>query len=338
MTSSDQFKTIPEFHFFLDSRLSKHSAPIVIMPMLLNCAPEELTTIASARKISASVDMLTKDIFTFNIGLRKRYSSGFLVYYKNYWCGFLTSKDRDATIPEVASRWMDDMFPIATPAYVNSQQMLELIDSIRIVEKSQTRLLDYVTRSAKEKETTKRWKGGDFSKDQVLSKARNDNAIVDAIRIDFSSPNFTFRIKLNRRGLITLYGGSYSELNRLVISKLITVAKSNLSRMNERRRALHADEVRVEPLRIKPDNKLSSEDMKRLKESLSEHYMTAVLYGGNPWLYVSLLDKPDGSAIDLQAYQDEIIITPVIRVSAESLTRLYSVLEEALPSSLLQIT
>lgn len=337
MSLGEQFKTVPEFHYFIDSTLSKpDSTPIVIMPMFLSCPPEELSSIASGRKISAKTELLSEDIFTFRIGLHKRFAKGFLVNYNSYWCGFLLSKEQDATIPEMASRWMSDMFPIVTPAYLTSQQMLELINGLTVVEESKVELLDYVTRSAKERETTKRWKGGEFSKDQVSAKAKNDRAIVDAIRIDFLSPNFRFKIKVNRRGLITIYAGSYSELQRLVIAKLVAAAKSNLAKMKDRKRVLRANEVSVEPLVIKPDNALSNEDMKRLKESLSQHYMTAVLYGGNPWLLISLLDKSDGSAIDLQAYEDEIIITPVTRVSSQSLARLFSVIEEALPSSLLQ--
>jgi hypothetical protein len=339
LTVGEQFRTIPEFHFFIDSALSKRdSEPIIVMPMFLSCPPEELASIAGGRKIWAKVELLNEDIFSFRIGLRKRSAKGFLVNYsEDYWCGFLLSKDGESTVPEVASRWMSDMFPIVTPAYLSSQQMLELISGLRIVERSQIVVLDYITRSAKERETTKRWKGGEFSKEQILSKAKNDNAIVDAIRIDFTTPNFNFMIKLNRRGLITVYGGSFSELQRLLIVKLVHLARSNLSKMKETKRVLQADEVSVEPLVIKPDNSLSNEDMKRLKDFLSKHYMTAVLYGGNPWLYLSLLDKSDGSAVDLQAYEDEIIITPVTRVSSQSLSRLYSVLEEALPSSILQI-
>lgn len=338
LTVSEQFKTIPEFHFFIDSGLSKPgSEPLVVMPMFLSCPPEELEDIAKRRKISAKVELLTEDIFAFRIGLRKRFAKGFIVNYENFWSGFFLSKDGDTSATEVASRWMNDMFPIVTPAYVSSQQMLELIDNLRIVEKSQIIVLDYVTRSAKEHETTKRWKGGEFSKEQIAAKAKNDNAIVDAIRIDFSTPNFKFTIKANRRGLITVYGGSFSELERLLVTKLVNAAKENLSRMRETKRILQANEVRVEPLVIKPDQNLSNEDMKRLKDSLSRHYMTAVLYSGNPWLLVSLLDKSDGSAVDLQAYEDEIMITPVTRASSQALTRLYSVIEESLPSSMLQL-
>ena len=251
MSLGEQFKTIPEFHYFIDSTLSKpDSTPIVIMPMFLSCPPEELSSIASGRKISAKTELLTEDIFTFRIGLHKRFAKGFLVNNNSYWCGFLLSREQDVTIPEIASRWMSDMFPNVTPAYLSSQQMLELIDGLRVVEESKVELLDYVTRSAKERETTKRWKGGEFSKDQVSAKAKNDRAIVDAIRIDFSSPNFRFKIKLNRRGLITIYTGSYSELQRLVIAKLVAAAKSNLARMKDRKRVFRANEVSVEPLVI----------------------------------------------------------------------------------------
>ena len=122
--------------------------------------------------------MLTEDIFTFRIGLRKRFAKGFLVNYNSYWCGFLLSREQDVMVPEIASRWMSDMFPIVAPTYLTSQQMLDLIDGLTVVEKSQIELLDSITRSAKEKETTKRWKGGEFSKDRVLAKAKNDLATM----------------------------------------------------------------------------------------------------------------------------------------------------------------
>lgn len=337
MSHTSRFESISEFNYFLDSMLAKGlEAPLIVAPVFLNCAPEELPNIASGREISAKTELITEDIFDLKIGLRKRFAKGYLANYGEYWCAFFIPDKKDSPISEVASRWMHDMFPIVTPAYLHSTQLLEITEGLRVVEKSEIELLDYVNRSAKKGETTKHW-GGAFSKDGILSHARNDAALVDAVRIEFSSPNFKLRMKLNRRGMITLYGGSYSELQRLVISKIISLAKSNLLAMRDRERVMQKGEVKVEPLRIKPEIDLTYEDMKQIKESLSEHYMVAVLYGGNPWLMMSLLDKSDGSAIDLQAYHDEIIITPVIRVSKESLTRLYSVLEEILPSSVLQI-
>lgn len=338
MTLSSQFKTVPEFQYFLDSRLSKRgNPPVIVMPMFLNCPPEDIENITSGRKISGKADFLTEDIFNFKLGLRKRSAKGFLVNYESYWCGFLIPNERDNTASEVASRWMQDMFPIVTPTYVTSRQMLDLVEDLGIVEKSKTILLDYIARSATEGETTKRWKSGEFSKERVMKQARNDDSLVDAMRIEFSSPNFSSKFKLNRRGLLTMYEGSFSEIHRLLISKLVVEARANLTKMADRKRILQDGETIVDPLRIKPEVNLTNADMKQLKEALSKHYMTAVLYGGNPWLLISLLDKSDGSALDLQAYYDEIIITPVTRVSSASLTRLYSVLEEVLPSSLLQI-
>jgi hypothetical protein len=338
MQLGSQFGTIPEFHYYLDSSLSKpDNVPVIVMPMFLNCPPEEISTIASGRKISCAVEFLTEDIFKFRIGLRKRSAKGFLVNYDSYWCGFLIPNQRDNTATEVASRWMQDMFPIITPSYVTSRQMLDLVENLSLVEKSSTVLLDYVARSAKEGETTKRWKSGKFSKERVMKQARNDDSLVDALRIDFSTPNFSSKFKLNRRGLLTIYEGSFSEVHRLLISGLVLKARANLTKMANRKRVFQDGETMVDPLRIKPEVDLTNADMKQLEDALSEHYMTAVLYGGNPWLLISLLDKSDGSALDLQAYHDEIIITPVTRVSAASLTRLYSVLEEVLPSSLLQI-
>ena len=96
------------------------------------------------------------------------------------------------------------------------------------------------------------------------------------------------------------------------------------------------DEIRLEPFSITLDPELSKEDLIELKDTLGRKYMTAVLYDGNPWLLLSLIDKSDGSTFNLQAYHDEIIVTPVIRISSASLTRLYSALEEVLPNKISQ--
>lgn len=303
----------------------------------MNCAPEELPRIASGRKIIAKVRMLTDEIFKLTIGLRKRTAEGYLAAYRNYWVAYLNSETQSINVTEIASRWTQDMFPLITSAYITSQQLVDLVDSLNVVERSQTTILDYVTRSAKEEETIKHWpKNLEFSKENIRARARRDGALVDAIRIHFVSPNFGFRVKLGRRGRITFYDGSYSEFHRLVITDLVKKAKLNLDTMRERKRLISKDEIRLEPFSISLDPELSKEDLIQLKDTLGRKYMTAVLYGGNPWLLLSLIDKSDGSTFNLQAYHDEIIVTPVIRISSASLTRLYSALEEVLPNKISQ--
>ena len=198
--------------------------------------------------------------------------------------------------------------------------------------------MDYVARSAKERERSKHWpERQEFSRETVHARIKRDNAIMDAIRIRFSSPNFNFRVKLSRRGMITFYDGLYSEFHRLVLPQITRKARENLEYMRNRERKLSRGRVFVDPLSLKPESELTKEDLMNVKDALGRRYVIAVLYGGNPWLLVSLLDKSDGSSLDLHAYHDEIIITPVVKVSAASLTRLYSTLEEALPTNLLQL-
>jgi len=336
---TESFKTIPEFYFFADKYLSLGKEPAVIaFPVLLNAAPEELPKIASGRDISANISIISPDIFKLKIGLRKRAAEGYLLNHQSYWITIIQSEKKDSSVAEVALRWVQDMFPVVTPAYITSQQLIDLVESLNIVEGARITVLDYVTRSISEEETTKRWpKNLVFSKQAILAKVKRDNALVDAIRIRFSSPNIEFRAKLSRKGQIIFYDGAFSEFQRLVISKLVKLAKSNLDAMGKRERLISDGEVKLEPLSIRPERQLDKADMIRLRESLERKYMTAVLYGGNPWLLLSLIDKSDGSTFDLQAYHDEIIITPVIRVSAASLARLYSTLEEVLPTNLLKL-
>jgi hypothetical protein len=295
--------------------------------------------LAKGRKVRAHLEFVTQDIFTFEIGLRTRSAKGYLVSYGNYWVGYLSTDSETLNLHDLAARWLHHMFPLVTPALITHLQLIDLVNSLKVVERSRVTILDYVARSAKEKERTKHWsEHQEFSKETVHARVKRDNAVMDAIRIRFSSPNFNFRAKLSRRGIITFYDGVYSEFNRLVVSALMSKAKENLTRMRNRERRLSKGEVFVDPLSLKPESELTKEDLTSVRNALGRRYVTAVLYGGNPWLLVSLIDKSDGSSLDLHAYHDEIIITPVIRVSAAALTRLYSTLEEALPTNLLQVS
>ncbi|MBI2184608.1 MAG: hypothetical protein HYU39_06580 [Thaumarchaeota archaeon] len=338
MAITQPFGTVPEFLFFADKRLaSGEKPPVVVFPVFLNAAPEELPSIASGRNVSAKVTMVTEDLFRLRIGLRKRVSDGYLVNHEHHWVAYLEPEERRTGVSEVSARWMRNMFPIVTPTSVTSQQLIELVESLKIVERSNITVLDYVTRSRKG-ETTKRWpKNLDFSKEAIQTKARKDDALVDAIRILFVSPNVKFVAKLSRRGQIIFYSGTYSEFQRLVITRLVQMARSNLETMRNRERSISDGEVKLEPLSIRPERDLAKRDLVRLRESLERQYMTVVLYGGNPWLLMSLLDKSDGSTFDLHIYHDEIIIAPVIRVSAASLMRLFATLEEVLTTNILQL-
>lgn len=332
------FKSISEFHYFLDRALVMEvETPIVTIPVFLRCAPEELPRIAAGRDALARVKMITPDIFSLQIGLRTRSADGYLVNYEDYWMIYLTEERRNSNLPDLVARWTRHLYPLVAPTYTTYLQMIDLVESLKVVEGSTTTIQEYISRTPGQTETIKRWpKNIEFSKKAVRQQALKDNAIVDAIKFHFVTPNFKFTAKLSRRGLITFYDGTYSEFEKLVVPGMVKVAKENLERWHARARTITNHRVMLDPLTIRPESYLTKEDLLQVREAVGRNYMTAVLYGGNPWLMLSLIDKADGSTLDLHAYENEIIITPVLRVSAESLTRLYRVLEEALPTKIPQ--
>ena len=338
LPGQNSFSSVPEFHYFLDrSLVLKIEAPMVVLPVFLNCAPEEIPRIASGRNASAAVKMITPDIFSLRIGLRTREAQGYLVNYQDHWTIYLLSKRWETNLADVLTRWVHNLFPLVTPAYVTYLQLIDLVESLKVVEGSHIAVQEYVSRTPTADETIKRWpRNLDFSKKAVRERARKDNAVVDAIKFHLVTPNFKFTAKLSRRGMIIFYAGTYSDFQRLLVPTLVRTALGNLKRLGTRRRLIENDQVIVEPLKITPESQLTKSDLHLLREIVEKNYMTAVLYGGNPWLMLSLIDKSDGSTLDLHAYEDEIIITPVIRVTAQALTRLYSLLEEALPTKIPQ--
>jgi hypothetical protein len=328
-----------EFQYFLDKNIvQKTEAPTIAMPVFLNCAPEELPPLATGRDCLADVELIIPDVFKLDIGLKTRHLVGYLVNNDDYWTMLFFPKRTDLGATDILSRWSHHMFPRVAPSYVTYLQMIDVVESLGTLEDSKTIIKEYFSRSLKGEGTIKHWpKNVPFSKDTVKRQARKDGAIVDQLKFLFYTRDIKFEAKLSRRGPITFYGGTFSEFQRLVMPPIIKWARSNLDRLHARKREYVGESVVVQPVKISTEASLTKEDMDRLRKGVEQHYMTAVLYGGNPWLMLSLVDKSDGSTFDLQAYHDEIIIAPVLRVSAESLALLYSILEEALPLKIPQL-
>jgi hypothetical protein len=336
----ENYSSISEFRYFLDRNIvQKTEGPTIAMPVLLNCAPEELPQLARSRDCIAEIERILPDVFALEVGLEVRHLKGYLVNSGDYWTVLLFPKRTDLGAADVVSRWCHHMFPRVAPCYITYLQMIDVVESLSTVEDSSTVIKEYFSRSLNGEGTIKRWpKNLSFSKDSVQRQAKKDGAIVDQIKFLFYTRDVKFEARLSRRGPITFYGGTFSEFQRLVLPGIVKWARANLERLHARKREFVGGSVEVQPVKIRTEASLTKGDMECLRKGVEKQYMTAVLYGGNPWLMLSLIDKSDGSTIDLQAYHDEIVIAPVVRASAESLARLYSILEEVLPLKIPQFS
>ena len=335
----ESFSSLSEFRYFLDRNIvQKAVRPTIAMPVFLNCAPEELPQLAKGRDCVADVERILRDVFSIDVGLKTRHLDGYLINNEGYWMIVLFPLMDDVGAMDLVTRWSHHMFPRVAPSYITYLQMIDVVESLGSVEGSTTVIKEYFSRSLEGEGTIKRWpKHVVFSRESVKKQARKDGAIVDQLKFLFFTKDVKFEAKLSRRGPITFYEGTFSEFQRLVIAGIVGWARKNLDRLHARKREFVGKTVEVRPVKIPTEASLTKDDMDRLRKGVEEHYMTAVLYGRNPWLMLSLIDKSDGSTLDLQAYQNEIIIAPVLRVSAESLGKLYSILEEALPLKIPQL-
>lgn len=335
----ENYSSLSEFRYFLDRNIvQKAQSPTIAMPVFLNCAPEELPQLAQGRDCIAEVESILPDIFSLDIGLKTRHLNGYLLNSDDYWTVLLFPKRIDVGATDIVSRWSHHMFPRVAPSYVTYLQMIDVVESLGTIENSMIVIKEYFSRSMGGEGTIKRWpKNVPFSKESVRRQAKRDGAIVDQLKFLFHTDDVKFEAKLSRKGPITFYEGTFSEFQRLVMPGIVKWARLNLERLHARKREFVGSQVSVQPVKIPTEASLTKEDMDRLRIGIEEHYMTAVLYGGNPWLMLSLIDKSDGSTLDLQAYHDEIVIAPVLHVSAESLARLYSILEEVLPLKIPQL-
>ena len=314
-------------------------APLHVFLVFPKREPERLSLYASRMRVGIDVDKLSEDLYDITIRLRKRYANGYLITKGDIWNLLIQPVESSSSAQQVATTWLKNLYPVLSPAYIESEQMLDILDEFnQVEEKHELQVSDYFLRS-REGPTSKTWPKGQPYMRHVLEKRIGKDFLLDAISFTFKIGETFFETRICRDGHLVLYKGGrtcFSDFQRLIIQFVSKMATRNHMRFENKGRKVVQGEAVVSQLKLDPGRRLGKKDLNNLKLHLCKNFSAAVIHGGNPWLLTSIIDRGDGSYYDVYGYEDEISIVPFSKSSPESLTRLYGKILELFPTSKIQ--
>lgn len=157
---------------------------------------------------------------------------------------------------------------------------------------------------------------------EAFSKAKNKKGWVRMIEIYGEKKSFSFII--NYRGQITLSHGTLSFLFSNLLNKEIEIFNEK-NKFYEKRDRINTNNNPKKIIiefegEVFDDKKKILQFLKKIEKYPSCNY--TVVEGGNPFLYVNILDRRDMSAFSIRTYKDNsLLLLPKIKTSAYSLQR-----------------
>lgn len=158
---------------------------------------------------------------------------------------------------------------------------------------------------------------------EAFKNARNRGLWIDAIRVFSKKARIDFSI--SRSGLLKYYRGAFETYHNFVLSRIWEFYAQRLKRFENRGRR---DQPGKEPnpLLIKFDSNVF-EDVAVRKQLINiignyDFCSYSVIYGGNPHVYVGIVDRVDNSSFSLRTYgPDSIVIVPQVKSTKAALMR-----------------
>jgi hypothetical protein len=303
-----------------------------VFVLLSKIEPSQLNEAARFVGIGFESRSYAEDFFEVTLRLKTRFTLGYLIVRSNVWMLLIRPFESSVIAGQVATNWIEKMYPMLSRIYVEPKQILDILDSLNKDAKQLGLRGYYVVERGKISRKT--WPRGLYSREELEEDIRDN--LLDSLRFRFESGRALIESWVSRNGHLVFYRGGeagFSDFDRLVLQPYIELGVANYDRFRGHERKIVGEEIQVRPFIIYPRRRLERSDLQALKRDLQHEYSTSVLYGGNPWLQMGLIDRGDGSNFDLYAYEDEIIVIPFNSVSPESLTRLYSLVQARFPSA-----
>jgi len=307
--------------------------PLHVFIAFPDIEPADIPNVAASAGVAARVRSSNGNVYDLSVRLRKRIASAKLVVRDGVWTIVARSLDSPATTGEIIDKWLQDVHPKVTPAFFDSKQLLDIVDSLGRLEKPpKINVSDYVLREYPKGPTHKTWeKGKSYNRKVIEKQIEENNSPLDSIKFRVSAGRDSFDCRISRNGHLVLYDGSITQFVSLALSPLIEVAKVNYDFFRYRDRDFIKDNLVANAIRLKVQKTIPQQLLERLGEAICSSFMGAVLHSGNPMLYVNAIDRLDGSVFDVCAYPDEIVVLPFSKATPSSLIRLYMLITEVAP-------
>ena len=221
------------------------------------------------------------------------------------------------------------MYPELIMAYITSEEIYEILGSFSKAVEVELFYTKFVAKkmfgraSTDISFATKREPKEYDPYTEAFKKARSRGLWIDAIRVFSKSAPIEFNI--SRSGTLKYYRGTFETYYNFLLSEIWRFYAQRLKRFENRGRR-DQPEKEPSPLLVKFDSNVFEDVVvrKQLIKVIGDYDFCSysVVYGGNPHVYMSIVDRIDNSSFSLRTYgSDSIVIVPQVKSTKAALIR-----------------
>ena len=253
-------------------------------------------------------------------------TGSFFVLQKDISLHFITG-ERNIFLRNVLLFLIKNLFPDILRAYVTSEELYNLLEEFSFQEEIDLRYNEFVYKKMFGEAFTDRRheRRMDPSKyrgfQDAFKKAREQGGWLDRIRVFGGKYTFT----VSRSGILRFYEGNFNEYYRYFVSRFVEISSAKWKVFDKRaRRDSPLKEAR--PLLVEFDSNVFEDPIvkKQFLQTINKYPNCAysVIHGGNPHVYVSVLDRIDNSSFTIKTYgSNSLMLVPQIRATKAALVR-----------------
>lgn len=250
----------------------------------------------------------------------------FFVLQKNLSTHIITG-EKNIFLRNVVLFINKNLFPKLLRAYVTSEELYDLLDNFCRAEQTELRYKEFVYKKMFGEAFTDRRheKRLDPQKykpfQEAFKKAREQDGWLDRIRVFGNGYTFT----ISRGGILRFYEGNFGDYYKYFMSRFAEAANTRW-KVFEKRGRRESPQKEVRPILVAFDSNVFEDPTirKQFLQTMSTYSNCAysVIHGGNPHLYIAVLDRADNSSFTIRTYgPNSLLLMPQIRTTKAALVR-----------------
>ena len=324
------FKNISHLFAYLNTDFIPVNKPLNIFIILPtnNASVDSMKYLADKKGLFFEIKERGEDIYTVEIGVRKKQIEGYIIPLKSFWLFFTFYNSQKAR--QSIKSFMRHISSLFSLGYIPSDNLLDFLKEIK--ENYSITLHESFIRTGEK--TMRQWiKKEQKLNEKLLEKMKNEEGKWVAITFKAHVDGFEkFYCRLYEDGNITFYSGNFSDFYSTVVLSYGKMCKEISNKLSNRERKVWDNNVLLQPIRLRFKRNLDKRELITLSHKLLKYYSGGVFFVGNPMLLMTLVDNKNGSSFDLYANNKDIEVVPLAKSTPSSLGNLIQIITDIIPN------
>lgn len=341
--------SILKLHYYLaDVYQGSQIPPLHMFVTFSRTTIENLPYAASKQERWIDVEPVAKDVYNIKIRVRKRGASGWLITKDDVWLFYIRSQE-SSEAGTVAETWISGMNPFISQARIPPNDLFDLLDALNEIADDGIIIDAHLARSRRDRlfgrdkdwASQKGWPVEKYDRRKLQNRIAATESILFAVKVSFPSVTASFLANISRYGHITFYKAGeqgFSNFYNHVVDAYINRAVRYRDTLTNKEVKIKPKENVINPIIFNPKKSLGIPDFDEMIAAfLAEpDYMISIKHKGNPWLYLTVIDRSDGSTCEIYGFEDELQLIPQFRATSDGLSRLENLIYEVFPNIIKQ--